>query len=489
MWKWIIGGVSALLLIVVGLGAYLSDKVYLRSGHATVAAAEFDRTFTPSELQADFLFLTATIERLHPRFDAIVERDAYEQKKASILASLDRSMTRETFYRAIAPIDGEFRDGHTGVRRPEEEWQVYKGSNAGVVPLLIELDDQGVIVKQSLAGSIPPGARLRSINGEDAASLMDQFVGWTSGETLAFRRSYVAERFAAIAWAAGLRSPYTIAWTSPDGAPGRATMDGTSLKSLDEARGTVGSTPFHLQIEDGVAHVVISSLDEPRNRFEVFLKSTFTRIRDEKVRTVVLDLRQNGGGDSRQGDLLQSYLSDDKLPALSQVTVRTSPEVKARYRTLLPEGFGWIPIHTLVPMLRGIQQGPDYGFYTFDPDGATPTPRLFKNGLAFHGELYVLVSPNTYSSAVIFAVPLKYWKRAVFVGEPAGEPLTFYGDNYEFDLPHTKLEASVSHKTFTLLGSKGPQSRLEPDITIAPGQDAYQIALQDIDRKRAARGR
>ena len=72
--------------------------------------------------------------------------------------------------------------------------------------------------------------------------------------------------------------------------------------------------------------------------------------------------------------------------------------------------------------------------------------------MQYHGTLSILIGPRTYSSAVIFAAPFKHYHLATMIGEETGEPLVFYGDDYDFDLPATHLQAQVSHKRFTLLG-------------------------------------
>lgn len=161
--------------------------------------------------------------------------------------------------------------------------------------------------------------------------------------------------------------------------------------------------------------------------------------------------------------------------------------MKAAYRTLLPPGFRWIPLNRLIAPLAGIQNAPDNGVSVSHPDGDHPAERFFKQNLAFKGDLYLLISPITYSQALLAAAPYKYWKRAVVIGQTTGEPMTFFGDYFAFDLPNTKLVMHASHKRFVLFGSKGPHAGLEPDITVQPDQDAYQIALREIARRRARR--
>ena len=96
--------------------------------------------------------------------------------------------------------------------------------------------------------------------------------------------------------------------------------------------------------------------------------------------------------------------------------------------------------------------------------------------------LYILIGPRTYSSAVIFAAPLKHFSRATFVGRETGEPLIFFGENYYFDLQATKLQAQVSHKTFALVGADGARRGVLPDIETARGDDALAAALNHIAR-------
>ena len=486
MRKWVVGIAGAMAVMVIGLGLYLSGQIYLRPGYKPATAAIMARRFSPDELRADFQALTAMIEHVHPNIRAIVNVAAYGRKKDEIRSSLDHPMTRLEFARLVSSINGMYQDGHTELHRPQEEWEVVKAREA-VIPLHLAFDDDGAtILRATDLPQIPDGVRLVSINGVSAADLRDWMTDRVSGEALAFRRSYAADRFASGAWQRDLKAPFTIKWRTPNSTSEFETVTpGVKFERWNSTGGPLGTGAYRLEINGDVALLVINTLDGPLDKFKSFLMSAFANIQDQHVISVVLDLRQNTGGDSRQGDLLQSFLSDEVLPAVAEVVVKATPEVKLRYKTLLPENFRWIPLNSLVPMLRGIQNAPDDSFYRFDPDPPTPRARWFRNPLVFKGDLYVLISQVTYSSAVIFAQPFKYWRRATFIGETTGEPLRFYGDNYEFELPNTKLQASVSHKQFSLLGARDPNGGIEPDIRATDLADSYALALKEIALRRA----
>jgi hypothetical protein len=463
----------------------VQDKIYLRFDHAHIAPADFAALYTPAQLRQDFLYATAMIEHVHPDFATMSGKD-YAQKKAAILAQLDHPMTRLDFDKVVEQINPEYHDGHTNIWVPIDEWDVYIAQNP-VVPLNVRIDADRTTILSGLGKlQIPAGSQLLSVNGQDGTALGQAMAGRVSGETEPYRRAYAGTEFALFSWIMGVRPPFQIVYRAPGAAQATSiTADGIKFDDWTTATGGGGEDPYHLAIQDGVALLAMKDFDSTLyDQVEAFLKDSFQKIRDSKVKAVVLDFRQCKGGDTGLTDELQTYLSNDDLPALESVTVKATPEVKAMYRTLMPPGFRWIPINSLVPILKGIQDAPDDGFYTFHPEGLAPTKRKSPNALAFTGDLYVLVDANTYSTCLIAAAPYKYWKRAEFIGEPPGEGLTFFGDDYKFDMPNTKLQTTVSHKMFKLYGSQGFDVQLQPDILVAAsGPDAYAIALQEIARK------
>jgi len=54
------------------------------------------------------------------------------------------------------------------------------------------------------------------------------------------------------------------------------------------------------------------------------------------------------------------------------------------------------------------------------------------------GHLFVLTGPTTFSAAQNFVNRLENFTEAIFVGEPTGENVNFYGDTRGFDLPHSR---------------------------------------------------
>ena len=102
--------------------------------------------------------------------------------------------------------------------------------------------------------------------------------------------------------------------------------------------------------------LTVRNFDAPVNEFGAELRRTFALVRRDSIRHLIIDLRENNGGDSRNGDALQSYVEDSLYPAFAVVETKITPETKALYRSLLPPALHWVPLRWFVPMLRDIDR-------------------------------------------------------------------------------------------------------------------------------------
>ncbi|MBT8219011.1 MAG: hypothetical protein KJP00_04270 [Bacteroidia bacterium] len=61
------------------------------------------------------------------------------------------------------------------------------------------------------------------------------------------------------------------------------------------------------------------------------------------------------------------------------------------------------------------------------------------------GKLFVLINGRTFSACQNLVNELSNYTNAVFVGEPTGENINFYGDNREITLPNSKIPLRLSY--------------------------------------------
>lgn len=139
--------------------------------------------------------------------------------------------------------------------------------------------------------------------------------------------------------------------------------------------------------------------------YKKVLRDFFTEVKENSITNIAIDLRNNGGGSSLVANEFIKYL---KIHEIEDFT--------SYYR--LKTFHAKSPFHKI----KG---------------------NKMKN-LIFHGNVYVLTSAETYSSAMNFSVLLQDNGLATVIGEPCGNKPSSYGEVVTFLMPNSKLYFSCS---------------------------------------------
>ena len=170
----------------------------------------------------------------------------------------------------------------------------------------------------------------------------------------------------------------------------------------------------------------------------------FAAVKGNKIENVIIDVRENVGGQSR---VVESFLRH--LPIGSYVTYDT----ETRYSKQAAEGVG---------MRR------TWGTSTFSPS----TRRIDSVENPFTENVFVLIGNQTFSAGNWIAVVFCDNDLGTVIGEPTGNAPSSFGDMISFQLPNTRFILGVSYKYFTHPDSSNdPQASLYPHLSINRTRD------------------
>jgi len=170
------------------------------------------------------------------------------------------------------------------------------------------------------------------------------------------------------------------------------------------------------------------------------LKSFFKEVKDNNINSLIIDLRYNGGGNSMVANEFMRYLNVDKYNSGTS-HVRFGPY-----------------------LLKNKMK---------------PVTNKKYDSLTFEGQIYVLTSTTTFSSAMDFAAIISDNKLGVVIGEIPGNMPSSYGDILQFQAPNSKLSFSISYKYFIRPDETKNSEPLIPDYEI-PAEDALNKAKELI---------
>jgi C-terminal processing protease CtpA/Prc len=283
------------------------------------------------------------------------------------------------------------------------------------------------------------------MNGVDASSLLQQLLSATpgDGEIAAGRIAVLNQDWHINKYAqalAGIQSPFALTVRDSNK---NILVKGRTLPELKKEWSEKFERATNLQFRQNgdVALLTISAFygsAEDGSPLAAFLDSVFIKIREAGSTTLILDLRNNGGGYDHLGVQLVSYLVDRPYLHYSDIRQRN---LKFSFEKYLQE-----PIHYPVSFFS---RGKDKLFHaTGHPNWGTQRNRE----PGFRGKVFVLMNGGSFSTTSEVIAQLRFHKRAQFIGEECGGGYT--GNNAGFMpilvLPHSRIRVELPLTAYDL---------------------------------------
>lgn len=199
-------------------------------------------------------------------------------------------------------------------------------------------------------------------------------------------------------------------------------------------------------------------------RFDEFIRDMMTEIEAKDIKTLVIDLQYNGGGNSQLGDVLLSWLYPHQETKQYGVDVRVSELLCShypQYREFTVDG-------------RSLEMGCVYDYYGFDhseeceidynaPQDSAKHILNFDREQVFDGNIIFIQSRDSFSSTTLLLTLARDNGVGIIIGKPSGGKPCHYGDVLYLQLPNTNTLATVSHKYF-----RRPNMKFENAESIIP---------------------
>lgn len=430
-----------------------------------LAASQASAQFSAEDLRQDLRYARQAIERTHPDLRHSTDPAALEQAFAALEASLQQqeqerpaiTLTRDQAWQRLATLNPVFADAHVliGFADWRADSAAHLAAGGRLFPFEVHIDDTNhVFIRAELGGveSGLAGARIVSVNGVDTATLLPPMLARAHGDTSAFARNLLAQRWWLFHWKLhGAAARYAL--ELEQGAKRRAIeLGGASATPLVISEEASFERQFRFELKpDSTAVLTVASFSaEHKPAFLAFTKDAFTRMRQAGSRTLIIDISANGGGDD---DMWLEGL----MPYIAGQPYRTG----SAYRKKVLE--------------TNAAKGEVAGRVVHGEIATWHQPQP-AHPLRFDGKVYVLIGPATYSSAVLFANTVRDFGMATLAGSGGTARRAQSGGVRKFVLPQTGLALWVPR--FVLdppAGTRG-DGLLRPDIGLP--QDPYRSDAQ-----------
>ncbi len=441
------------------------------AGPRALASELVAKTLKPSQLLADFRIARQALEEGHSglyRYTSKAELDRILDRAEQ---SLTRPMSVLEFYQVLTPVVAAVKCGHTDVSLPKDCWKTFI-AQVGVLPLQVRILDGKPYVYRDLSG--PPaslvGKEIRAINGIAASHIVEKLLATASGDgdiqTVRLKRISDWSFSTKLSTLFGLFGSYEVVYWEPDEKRElKVSLPGAALAKLQDAarvrfpQDLDVEKAAELQFLDAGAVAVmkirgfVEFVDTKRTqKLADFFQESFDAMHKRGTKALILDLRNNGGGEDELGKRLLSYLLDKPFKYYDELVINAREFGFHQYAEL-PK----LPANAVERRSKG-----KYRVLTH-PNLGIQQPRK----PTFAGKVFILMNGHSFSTTAEFLSLARHHHRAEFIGEEAGG--AYQGNTSgvvaAVTLPNTKVIVYVPLVAYYLAvdGSKPAAHGVLPD--------------------------
>jgi hypothetical protein len=440
-----------------------------------------EKKFSVIQLQDDFVVFREALEEGHGGLYRYTPKEQLDRQFDSIYKNLNQPLNEIEFYRQLAPLIANINDGHSRVNL-SDSYESYLAKQPILLPFKLKFIQGKAYLFRNYRDdeNFVNGGEMVSINERPLSKVVEQMLAVLPSDghiqTSKYRRLESTAFFGQLyTLLFGRTTSFSIAYRSPeDNSLKTIKVKGLTIQELNsilEQRYPDASRsllPYELEYRDNFAILTIRTFSgmggrayqRPEISYPKFLEKAFSEFEEKKIKYLIIDLRNNGGGSDLFGKLLAAYFIDKPFQYYEALEVKKN-EFSFFAHTNIPPGKRKLSEERFRKNERGWYDSlghPNLGIQK-------PLKPTFK------GKVYILINGGSFSATGECTSVIHFHKKALFVGEECGAG--YYGNTSGFVptliLPHTQIRVRIPLVRYTMAVSGYAKDRgIIPDYPVIP---------------------
>ena len=414
--------------------------------------------FSNEEVVEDLKYLYETLKDAHYDLYAYTTEQkfdsAYQKVKGAIHKdSLNLLETISLYQRLITVVN----NGHTEIDFPGQSYLEYAYTGGTVFPLEISFEYNKALVRKNWSDidEIKVGSEILSINGMAMPEILSKIYPQVSAERTYFKNAKIEMySFPRYYWQVfGQQDDFHIEIRSGKTVNHYLIKAVSALDGFEMKRTEVITGARKLKFIDTSAYLNPGGFGGDEDRYRRFIDSAFLEIKDRKSKNLIVDLRNNSGGNDAFSDYLVSYIADKPFKWTSGFTLKTSKFLKEHTRQ---------HNDTTAVYFQKILTHKNGEIYDYEFDEYQPQSEQKR----FVGKVFVLVNRQSHSQSAVTAAQIQDYNFGTIVGEETGDYPSLYASQFQYALPNTGIPVKVSKGYIVRVSGSTAEQGVIPDYFI-----------------------
>jgi len=418
------------------------------------AQAKFSKKDVLADLNTLQSFLLDTHYNVFAYTTELEFNSVYEGAKNSIQGdSLTFLETTSLFQRLTAAVN----NGHTEIDFPLQAYTEYAYADGTLFPLELAFEGNKALVRKNWSqnDSIPIGLEVLSINGMEMSKVLEKMYRQVSAERSYFTNAKIEMySFPRYYWQVfGRQDDFEIAIRANGTVKKHRVKAIRLIEDYETKRTEVLNARMNLKFFDRSAYLNPGDFSGDEEKYRQFIDSAFVEIQKKNSDHLLIDLRNNRGGDNSFSDYLVSFIADKPFKWNSRFSLKTSQWLKEHTRQ---------NSDTTDTYFQEILSHGNGEVYDFTFKAQPPQPKEKR----FTGKVFVLVNRQSHSQSAVCAAQIQDYDFGTVVGEETGDYPSLYASQFQYRLPQTGIVAKVAKGYIVRVNGSTKEEGVIPDIWI-----------------------
>lgn len=392
------------------------------------------------------------LKRAHYDLFVNIPQKRMDQYYVDLIESISGCLDKDMFSIILQKFVSKGQVAHARIELPRHLYIEYQDNQGTFFPLGVKSDGRKLWVIQNFSGNsdIKVGDEIISINGAPTITVLNQLRSYLSADTDRMFGGFMEFYFAMLMWFEyGTVTNYVLE-INDNGTIKKHKANAITIEQrnnrakkeekvlqLDWQRVSEMKNGHIGYLRSGPFFNTVSNAEDmwDNTAFKKFIDQAFQSFTEQKAQAILIDLRDNPGGDNSFSDLMMQWIADKPFKFASTFNVKVSDEFKASNESRLATS----KAHQKNKDNTSAQYKKAYdkkqaGIY-FEHKLPTNNPGNKRVNIP----VFMLINRHSYSNAVFVAAMAQDYHFATILGEETSDLATTYGAMEHFNLTNSGI--------------------------------------------------